>query len=77
MSVVDAISIAAAFLVTGWFIKLVTGRDRDRERYIEDDARAFFDEHGHWPEEQPADQEARRRQAEEAERLARRSYRGG
>jgi hypothetical protein len=29
---------------------LVTGRD-DRDR--EEDARRYFDEHGHWPDESP------------------------
>ena len=77
MSVVDILSIIAAFAVTGWFIKLVTASDRDAERFDEDDARAFFDEHGHWPDEQPADAEERRRRAVEAERVARKSYRGG
>jgi hypothetical protein len=30
---------------------LVTGRD-DRDR--EEEARRFFDEHGHWPDESPS-----------------------
>jgi hypothetical protein len=68
MNAVDIISILAAFAVTGWF---------DAERYGEDDARDFFDEHGHWPDEDPADAEAQRRRSAEAERVARRSYRGG
>ena len=25
----------------------------DRERHAEDEARAYFDRHGHWPDEQP------------------------
>jgi len=25
----------------------------DRERDVEDEARAFYDEHGHWPDEPP------------------------
>ena len=37
--------------VTGWFIKTVLDKDRDAERFDEDDARTFFDEHGHWPAE--------------------------
>jgi hypothetical protein len=77
MNVVDWISIAAAFAVTGWFTKVVTDKRRDDERYGEDDARTFFDEHGRWPEEDPDEVEAQRRRAAEAERVARASYRGG
>jgi hypothetical protein len=77
MNAVDIISILAAFAVTGWFVRVVTARNRDAERYGEDDARDFFDEHGHWPDEDPADAEAQRRRSAEAERVARRSYRGG
>ena len=29
------------------------GVSGDKERDEEDEARAFFDEHGHWPDEQP------------------------
>jgi hypothetical protein len=71
MSVVDWLSILAAFGVTGWFIRTVTRRDRDVERFEEDDARTFFDEHGHWPDETPADAAARAERAAAAERLAR------
>jgi hypothetical protein len=77
MSVIDWISVAAAFAVTGWFIRVVTRGDRDRERYTEDDARTFFDEHGYWPDEDPAAAAARRRQGAESERVARTAYRGG
>ena len=77
MSVVDIISLAAAFGVTAWFIKTVTSKDRDAERYSEDDAREFIGEHGHWPDETPEQAEERRRRAAEAERIARASYRGG
>jgi hypothetical protein len=34
-----------------WFI-WYAARPHD-ERHAEDDARAFFDEHGHWPDEPP------------------------
>ena len=71
LSFVDIASIAAAFAVTGWFIRIVTAKDRDAERFEEDDAREFFDEHGHWPDETEADAEARRRRAEVSERAAR------
>ena len=77
MSVIDILSIAAAFAVTGWFVRLVTRKDRDKEQYAEDDARTFLDEHGHWPDESPDDAAVRARRAAEAERIARQSYRGG
>ena len=69
------VSAGLSIWLLNWLYRV--GIAGEGERRAEDDARAFFDEHGHWPEEQPADQEARRRQAEDAERLARRSYRGG
>jgi hypothetical protein len=77
VSVVDIISLAAAFGVTAWFIKTVTGKDRDAERYSEDDARTFIDEHGHWPDETPEQAAERRKRAAESERIARSAYRGG
>jgi hypothetical protein len=30
---------------------LVTGKD---DRYVEEEARRFYDEHGHWPDESPS-----------------------
>ena len=71
MSVVDILSIAASFAVIAWFIKTVLAKDRDAERFEEDDAREYFDAHGHWPDETPADAEARARRAAANERLAR------
>ena len=71
MSVVDAVSILAAFAVVAWFIKTVSAKDRDAERFEEDDARTFFDEHGHWPDETPAQAAERARRAAANERLAR------
>jgi hypothetical protein len=71
MSVVDILSIAAAFAVTGWFVRTVWAKDRDEERFEEDDARDFFDEHGHWPDETPEQAERRAAQAAYNERLAR------
>jgi hypothetical protein len=71
MNVVDILSIAAAFVVTGWFVKTVLARNRDAERFAEDDARDFFDEHGHWPDETPAQAAARAAQAAASERVAR------
>lgn len=71
MNLVDTLAVAASFLVTAWFVKTVLDKNRDAERYDEDDARTFFDEHGHWPDETPAEAEARRRRAAESERVAR------
>ena len=71
MSVVDILSIAAAFAAVGWFVKTVLAKDRDAERFEEDDAREFFDAHGHWPDETPGDADARARRAAANERLAR------
>jgi hypothetical protein len=71
MNVVDILSIAAAFAVTGWFIRTALAKDRDEERFEEDDAREFFDEHGHWPDETPEQARARAEQAALNERLAR------
>lgn len=36
-------------------------RHGDQDRYDEDAARAFFDEHGHWPDETREEAEAERR----------------
>jgi hypothetical protein len=36
-------------------------RHGDNDRYDEDAARVFFDEHGHWPDETPEQAEAERR----------------
>ena len=36
-------------------------RHGDQDRYDEDAARVFFDEHGHWPDETPEQAEAARR----------------
>jgi hypothetical protein len=71
MNLVDWLAIAAAFLVIAWFIKTVLDKNRDAERFEEDDARDFFDEHGHWPDETPAQAEARARRAADSERVAR------
>ena len=71
MNIVDILAVGAAFLVTGWFVKTVLDKNRDAERFEEDDARDFFDEHGHWPDETPADAAARVRRAEADERVAR------
>jgi hypothetical protein len=48
-SIIAVIGGFATIAVILWF--LVTGRD-DRDR--EEEARRFFDEHGHWPDESPS-----------------------
>lgn len=49
MSVLDWLAIAAAIGAVVWFGWVIsTGHD---ERHTEDDARAFYDEHGRWPDE--------------------------
>ena len=71
MRAVDIISLAAAFGVTFGFVKIVWGRKRDEPRFAEDEAREFFDTHGHWPDESPEDAARRAEQAAAAERIAR------
>ena len=71
MRAIDVVSLVATFAVTFWFVKLVWGRKRDEPRFDEDDARDFFDEHGHWPDETPEEAAARAAAADAAERLAR------
>jgi hypothetical protein len=38
-----------------WMLNVLfrIGAQGDKERDVEDDARRFFDEHGHWPDERP------------------------
>jgi hypothetical protein len=38
-----------------WLLNILyrVGVTGDRDRKTEDDARDFFDKHGHWPDEQP------------------------
>ncbi|HEU4978698.1 MAG TPA: hypothetical protein VFT42_07380 [Solirubrobacteraceae bacterium] len=38
-----------------WLLNVLyrLGVSGDRDRDVEDRARAFFDEHGHWPDEEP------------------------
>jgi hypothetical protein len=40
-----------AWWLFGWLFR--KGVEGDRERDAEDRARAYFDEHGHWPDEAP------------------------
>jgi hypothetical protein len=46
IAVIGGVGMCAVIL---WF--LVTGKD---DRYVEEDARRFYDEHGHWPDESPS-----------------------
>jgi hypothetical protein len=71
VNVVDVILLVATFAVTFWFVRLVFGRRRDEPRFAEDEAREFFDEHGHWPDETAEDAAARATAAAAAERVAR------
>jgi hypothetical protein len=48
----DIAAILAAFAAIGWFVKVMLSGDD--ERHEEEAARAFFDEHNHWPDEDPA-----------------------
>jgi hypothetical protein len=41
-----------------WIIWMM--RNGDKDRHDEDAARAFFDEHGHWPDETPEEARAER-----------------
>ena len=57
MRPIDWIAVGAAVAAVLWFAYVVsTGHDA---RHSEDDARAFYDEHGRWPDETP-DQAAAR-----------------
>jgi hypothetical protein len=40
-----------AIYLLNWLYRV--GASGDRERQAEDDARAYFDKHGHWPDEEP------------------------
>jgi hypothetical protein len=71
VSVFDILLLVATFAVTFWFVRIVFGRGRDEPRFAEDDAREYFDEHGHWPDETPEQAAARRAAADAAERAAR------
>ena len=51
MSVIDWITVGLALATIPAFVLFIrTGHD---ERHEEDEARAFFDAHGHWPDEPP------------------------
>jgi hypothetical protein len=46
-----------------WFVNFLwrVGVSGDKDRDVEDDARAYFAEHGHWPDEAPGDGPGARR----------------
>ena len=46
--------------VAGIIWILYVMRNGDKDRFEEDDARTFFDEHGHWPDETPEEAAAER-----------------
>jgi hypothetical protein len=55
----DGLEGAAHIFGAGLAILLINllvriGISGDRERDAEEDARTYFDEHGHWPDEEPA-----------------------
>lgn len=63
-NVYEVVLIVAAIVGIGWvFWVMVRG---DPARHAEDAARAFFDEHGHWPDETPEQADAERRRLAEA-----------
>ena len=51
MRAIDWIGVVLAIAAIPVFVLII--RSGHRERHEEDDARAFFDEHGHWPVEPP------------------------
>jgi hypothetical protein len=53
-------SAASAVLLLNVLYRI--GVEGDRERDTEQEARAFFDEHGHWPDEPPSAARRPRRQ---------------
>lgn len=46
--------------VVGLIWILYVMRNGDKDRHAEDDARTFFDEHGHWPDETLEEAQAER-----------------
>ena len=45
----DILSVVLAFLAIVWLVRMVASGNA--RRHEEDDARAFFDRHGRWPDE--------------------------
>jgi hypothetical protein len=51
MRTIDYITVGLSILAVLWFLYMVSSGHR--ARHEEDAARAFFDEHGRWPDEDP------------------------
>ena len=53
--IVEAGAMVVGAGLSVWLLNVLyrVGVTGDRDRKTEDDARDFFDEHGHWPDEQP------------------------
>lgn len=47
------IAVVGGFAMVGGIFYFMLTERGDRQR--EEDARLYFDEHGHWPDERPAD----------------------
>ncbi len=47
----SALAAVGSLAAVGWLIWIGATGDRDREE--EEEAREFFDRHGHWPDEAP------------------------
>ena len=57
LSVYDVATFVTALAAIVWLVRTIfTGND---ERYEEEEARQFFDEHGHWPDEDPSQADRR------------------
>ncbi|HEU4973516.1 MAG TPA: hypothetical protein VFT50_00390 [Baekduia sp.] len=53
------LTVVAGVVGIAWILYLT--RNGDKDRYDEDAARQFFDEHGHWPDETLEEAQAERR----------------
>jgi hypothetical protein len=55
--IVEAGAMVVGAGLSVWLLNILyrVGVTGDRDRKTEDDAREFFDKHGHWPDEQPPD----------------------
>jgi hypothetical protein len=53
--IVEAGAMVVGAGLSVWLLNILyrVGVTGDRDRKTEDDARDFFDKHGHWPDEQP------------------------
>jgi len=55
MNAWDVLAVVLSAAAIGWFIWFVGRPGRDRARRDEEAARAFFDRHGHWPDQDPSE----------------------